>query len=134
MSGLEPRRLIAAHFRVCRFLLGNITYRSDVGTYSYEGDTGTSRANPHAATAAGSDTLAYDHSGNMTDSGTSADYSNSDERELFYEVLREVAGDYNWVCHADCQMTNHYHLCVETPDANLSAGMRQLNVVFTRRL
>ena len=30
-------------------------------------------------------------------------------------------------------MTNHYHLVVETPDANLSAGMRQLNGVFTQR-
>jgi hypothetical protein len=29
-------------------------------------------------------------------------------------------------------MTNHYHLVVETPDANLSKGMRQLNGVFTQ--
>jgi putative transposase len=25
-------------------------------------------------------------------------------------------------------MTNHYHLLVDTPDANLAKGMRQLNV------
>nr|WP_306671493.1 hypothetical protein [Endozoicomonas sp. ONNA2] len=30
-------------------------------------------------------------------------------------------------------MTNHYHLVVETPDANLSRGMRQLNGVYTVR-
>jgi len=30
-------------------------------------------------------------------------------------------------------MTNHYHLLVETPDANLSQGMRQLNGVYTQR-
>ena len=30
-------------------------------------------------------------------------------------------------------MTNHYHLLVETPDANLSKGMRQLNGVYTQR-
>jgi len=30
-------------------------------------------------------------------------------------------------------MTNHYHLVVETPDANLSKGMRQLNGVYTVR-
>jgi len=30
-------------------------------------------------------------------------------------------------------MTNHYHLLVETPDANLSLGMRQLNGVYTQR-
>jgi hypothetical protein len=30
-------------------------------------------------------------------------------------------------------MTNHYHLLVETPDGNLSKGMRQLNGVFTQQ-
>jgi len=29
-------------------------------------------------------------------------------------------------------MSNHYHLLVETPDANLSRGMRQLNGVYTQ--
>ena len=29
-------------------------------------------------------------------------------------------------------MINHYQLLVETPDANLSKGMRQLNAVFTQ--
>src|SRR5262245_45999936 len=29
-------------------------------------------------------------------------------------------------------MTNHYHLVVDTPDGNLSAGMRQLNGVYTQ--
>jgi hypothetical protein len=30
-------------------------------------------------------------------------------------------------------MTNHYHVVVETPEANLSSGMRQLNGVYTQR-
>jgi putative transposase len=30
-------------------------------------------------------------------------------------------------------MTNHYHLLVETPDGNLSKGMRHLNGVYTQR-
>lgn len=29
-------------------------------------------------------------------------------------------------------MTNHYHLVIETPDGNLSKGMRQLNGVYTQ--
>ena len=29
-------------------------------------------------------------------------------------------------------MTNHYHIVVETPEANLSKGMRQLNGVYTQ--
>jgi hypothetical protein len=30
-------------------------------------------------------------------------------------------------------MTNHYHLLIETPDTNLSRGMRHLNGVYTQR-
>jgi putative transposase len=29
-------------------------------------------------------------------------------------------------------MSNHYHLLIETPDSNLSKGMRQLNGVYTQ--
>jgi putative transposase len=29
-------------------------------------------------------------------------------------------------------MNNHYHLVIETPDGNLSKGMRQLNGVYTQ--
>jgi len=29
-------------------------------------------------------------------------------------------------------MRNHYHLLIETPDVNLSKGMRQLNGVYTQ--
>jgi putative transposase len=43
-----------------------------------------------------------------------------------------VCTRFNWVCHAYCQMTNHYHIVIETPDANLSKGMRQLNGVYTQ--
>lgn len=30
-------------------------------------------------------------------------------------------------------MDNHYHLLIETPDANLSSGMRKLNAVYTQK-
>jgi REP element-mobilizing transposase RayT len=30
-------------------------------------------------------------------------------------------------------MDNHYHLLIETPRGNLSAGMRQLNGIYTQR-
>ena len=29
-----------------------------------------------------------------------------------------------WQVHANCLMRNHFHLVLETPDANLVAGMR----------
>nr|WP_286196871.1 transposase [Thalassotalea sp. G20_0] len=52
---------------------------------------------------------------------------------MFLDVLAEVCERFNWVIHSWCLMTNHYHLVVETPDGNLSAGMRQLNGVYTTR-
>ena len=55
-----------------------------------------------------------------------------DYRE-FLDVLCLVTRRFNWLIHAYCLMGNHYHLLVETPDGNLSAGMRQLNGVYTQR-
>lgn len=59
-------------------------------------------------------------------------FEDDDDRERFLAVLGEVVADFNWVCHAYCLMTNHYHLLIETPDGNLSKGMRQLNGVYTQ--
>ncbi|MBK1890632.1 transposase [Undibacterium sp. 14-3-2] len=41
--------------------------------------------------------------------------------------------EFLWLCHAYCLMGNHYHLLIKTPDANLQAGMWQLNGVCTRQ-
>lgn len=60
-------------------------------------------------------------------------YENDADREKFLAVLADVIKRYNWACHAYCLMGNHYHLLIETPDANLSGGMRQLNGVYTQR-
>jgi REP element-mobilizing transposase RayT len=59
-------------------------------------------------------------------------YEDDEDRLMFLGVLEEVVSRFNWVCHAYCLMTNHYHLVVETPDGNLSKGMRQLNGMFTQ--
>ena len=61
-------------------------------------------------------------------------YLGDEDREAWLEVLGQVCERFNWVCHAWCQMTNHYHLLIETPEANLAQGMRQLNGVYTQRL
>lgn len=55
------------------------------------------------------------------------------DRQVFIDVLAGVWGRFNWVIHAYCLMTNHYHLLVETPDGNLAKGMRELNGVYTQR-
>lgn len=59
-------------------------------------------------------------------------YKDDLDRIRFLEVLGDVVSIYNWVCHAYCLMGNHYHLVIETPDGNLSKGMRQLNGVHTQ--
>lgn len=60
-------------------------------------------------------------------------YLSDADREAWLLVLGEVCKRFNWVCHAWCQMSNHYHLLIETPEANLAKGMRQLNGVYTQR-
>jgi REP element-mobilizing transposase RayT len=59
-------------------------------------------------------------------------FLNDEDREAFLTVLASVVDRFNWLCHAYCLMEDHYHLLVETPDANLSRGMRQLNGVYTQ--
>jgi len=60
-------------------------------------------------------------------------YLSDADRELFLEVLNHVVERFGWICHAYCLMSNHYHLMIETPQANLSRGMRQLNGMYTQR-
>ncbi len=60
-------------------------------------------------------------------------YLDTEDRELYLTVLGEVCDLFNWSVHSWCQMSNHYHLLIETPDANLSKGMRYLNGVYTQR-
>ena len=55
------------------------------------------------------------------------------DRQQFLAVLGEVVVRAGWIVHAYVLMDNHYHLLVETPMANLSRGMRQLNGVYTQR-
>jgi putative transposase len=54
------------------------------------------------------------------------------DREMFLHLLGDTVERFGWVCHAYCLMTNHYHLLLETPEANLSRGMRHLNGVYTQ--
>jgi len=56
-------------------------------------------------------------------------YRTDADRNAWLTVLGEVCRRFNRVCHDWCQMDNHYHLLIETPETNLSKGMRQLNGV-----
>lgn len=54
------------------------------------------------------------------------------DRSHFLDVLTSTIERFGWICHAYCLMENHYHLLVETPQPNLSRGMKHLNGVYTQ--
>lgn len=70
----------------------------------------------------------------ITSRGNAGDaiFTDDDDRLLFLENLGKIVKRYKWRCHAYCLMDNHYHLLIETPTANLSKGMRQLNGIYTQ--
>ena len=55
------------------------------------------------------------------------------DREVFLDALGREIDQQGWRCYAYCLMDNHYHLLIETPEANLSQGMRRLNGVYAQR-
>ncbi|MFQ6615876.1 MAG: transposase [Fidelibacterota bacterium] len=59
------------------------------------------------------------------------------DKEKFLEYLSGVADRFATLIHAYCIMGNHYHLLLQTPQANLSSAIQWLNVsyaVFYNRL
>src|SRR5271163_3642115 len=55
------------------------------------------------------------------------------DRKRFVTTLSEACRKTDWQVHAYCLMNNHFHLVVETPDANLVAGMRWFLSTCTAR-
>jgi putative transposase len=56
-----------------------------------------------------------------------------EDREQFLKTLGETCQKTGWQIHAYCLMGNHFHLVVETPQANLVAGMKWLLGTYTTR-
>ena len=49
------------------------------------------------------------------------------DRILLLELVKKVTARRRWLIHSYCLMQNHYHLLLETPEADLSAGMQTIN-------
>jgi REP element-mobilizing transposase RayT len=60
-------------------------------------------------------------------------FLNDVDRQDFIKTLAEACQKTGWQVHAYCLMTNHYHLVMETPNANLVAGMAWLQSSYTIR-
>ena len=58
-------------------------------------------------------------------------YKSKRDREKFLEYLGEAHERFGTIIHAYCLMSNHYHLLIETPNANLPHIMRQVNGSYT---
>lgn len=54
-------------------------------------------------------------------------------RQAFETALCEACGVFGWRLHAHVIMSNHFHLAVETPRANLVEGMHWLQGTFATR-
>jgi putative transposase len=54
------------------------------------------------------------------------------DRMRFLQLLGQNVERLQWRCHGYCLMTNHYHLLVETPCADISAGMHRLNGIYAK--
>ena len=50
----------------------------------------------------------------------------------FLDTLEICTKTFNFICHGYCIMGNHYHLLIETPYANLSAGIHRLNSIYAQ--
>jgi REP element-mobilizing transposase RayT len=53
--------------------------------------------------------------------------------QCFLDTIAQAQQRFKCIVHAYCLMGNHYHLLIETPNANLSRIMRHINGVYTQR-
>jgi REP element-mobilizing transposase RayT len=59
-------------------------------------------------------------------------YLDDADRQAYLRLLGLVVKKRRWRCLAYCLMQNHVHLLVETPEANLAAGMQALHGIYAQ--
>ena len=67
----------------------------------------------------------------MRGNNREAIYFTDDDRQMFLMTLATVRSRFRWRVHAFCLLGNHYHLLVETREANLAVGMQVLNSSYS---
>jgi REP element-mobilizing transposase RayT len=60
-------------------------------------------------------------------------FADDQDYSMFTDLLKETSEIWNTRIAAYCLMPNHYHMLIQTPDANISRSMRHLNGVYTQR-
>ncbi|MCD6585306.1 MAG: transposase [Desulfobacteraceae bacterium] len=60
-------------------------------------------------------------------------FADDHDYKMFTDLLHETSEMWNVRIAAYCLMPNHYHMLLQTPNANISRSMRHLNGVYTQR-
>lgn len=60
-------------------------------------------------------------------------FRDGDDCGMFLETLAQAWARSGWVVHCYVLMVNHWHALIETPEANLSVGMKWLQSTYTQR-
>ena len=59
-------------------------------------------------------------------------FLDSEDGKSWIDVFDRVCERFDWTCYAFCLMGSRYLIVIETPQPNLSKGMRQLNGIYTQ--
>ncbi|WP_064435284.1 transposase [Pseudoalteromonas neustonica] len=59
-------------------------------------------------------------------------FLNDDDFKYFLYCIEQASLRFNIEVHSYCLMTNHYHLLIKTPDANLGRAMKHINGLYTQ--
>jgi REP element-mobilizing transposase RayT len=60
-------------------------------------------------------------------------YSDDTDRRVFLDTLAQACGQFGLVVQVYCLMPNHYHLVVQTPQANLSQALGWIQTTYSIR-
>ena len=58
-------------------------------------------------------------------------YKDDVDRRRWLGLLAEAAARFNWLVHGYVMMDNHYHLIIQTREANLSQSMQWLQTSYS---
>ncbi len=61
-------------------------------------------------------------------------FCNSEDYDLFLDLLEKACENYNIEIHGYCLMTNHYHLLIRTIYPNLNRAMQYINGIFAQKI
>lgn len=64
--------------------------------------------------------------------GGKAVFESDEDRKSFLFRLGQVCGSHGWRVHTWVMMSNHFHILLETPEANLVTGMKYLLGTFSQ--